>query len=170
MKFYEDYLRGKNIDVTYIQAEEKLSDVRNLIPQLKKERIETIHYVDPADDWLRRRLLESAKTQQVELVRHDSPMFLNSLEEITAFFEEKDSYYHTDFYIAQRKKRNILVDQDKKPIGGKWSFDPENRSKYPETENTSGSRLGGGKQILCGSRIICQAILSPKLWGVVFRN
>jgi deoxyribodipyrimidine photolyase-related protein len=35
------------------------------------------------------------------------------------------------FYIAQRKRLKILVDGEK-PIGGKWSFDPENRKKMPK--------------------------------------
>ena len=33
--------------------------------------------------------------------------------------------------MGERKKRNILVDELKNPIGGKWSFDAENRKKYP---------------------------------------
>jgi len=38
----------------------------------------------------------------------------------------------TYFYIAQRKRLKILVEGDK-PIGGKWSFDPENRKKIPKS-------------------------------------
>ncbi|MFZ4377418.1 MAG: cryptochrome/photolyase family protein, partial [Saprospiraceae bacterium] len=31
-----------------------------------------------------------------------------------------------------RKKRNILLEDASKPVGGKWSFDDENRLKYPK--------------------------------------
>ncbi|MCK7525516.1 MAG: cryptochrome/photolyase family protein [Ignavibacteriales bacterium] len=35
------------------------------------------------------------------------------------------------FYIEQRRRLNILV-EDGKPVGGKWSFDDENRKKLPK--------------------------------------
>ena len=35
------------------------------------------------------------------------------------------------FYIAQRKKMNILLENGK-PKGGKWSYDKENRKKIPK--------------------------------------
>ncbi|MDZ7635045.1 MAG: cryptochrome/photolyase family protein [Bacteroidales bacterium] len=38
----------------------------------------------------------------------------------------------TDFYKHQRKIRNILLDNNQQPIGGKWTFDDENRLKYPK--------------------------------------
>ena len=38
----------------------------------------------------------------------------------------------TSFYISERKKRNILIDNFEKPLFGKWTFDTENRKKYPE--------------------------------------
>jgi deoxyribodipyrimidine photolyase-related protein len=34
------------------------------------------------------------------------------------------------FYISQRKRLNLLL-EEAKPVGGKWSFDPENRKKIP---------------------------------------
>ena len=36
-----------------------------------------------------------------------------------------------DFYQWQRKRLNILIDNDK-PAGGKWSFDEDNRRKLPK--------------------------------------
>jgi deoxyribodipyrimidine photolyase-related protein len=37
-----------------------------------------------------------------------------------------------NFYKNVRKKLNILVDKNQKPVGGKWSFDDENRKKTPK--------------------------------------
>ena len=39
--------------------------------------------------------------------------------------------FMADFYKKMRKKLNILMSDDK-PIGGKWSFDEENRKKLPK--------------------------------------
>ena len=40
-------------------------------------------------------------------------------------------YKMASFYIAQRKKMNILLENGK-PKGGKWSHDKENRKKIPK--------------------------------------
>ena len=59
-------------------------------------------------------------------------MFLNSSEDIAKFFKsDKKKYHQTKFYTDQRRKRDILIDQKGKPKGGKWTFDSENRKKYP---------------------------------------
>ena len=38
----------------------------------------------------------------------------------------------SSFYMNQRKKLNILIDDENKPVGGKWSLDAENRKKLPK--------------------------------------
>ncbi len=58
--------------------------------------------------------------------------FLTSREEIKEFFNGKNKMAFTPFYIEQRKRLKILVKKQNKPVGGKWSFDPQNRQKIPE--------------------------------------
>ena len=36
------------------------------------------------------------------------------------------------FYQSQRRRLGILLDDDGQPVGGKWSFDTENRKKLPK--------------------------------------
>jgi deoxyribodipyrimidine photolyase-related protein len=40
--------------------------------------------------------------------------------------------FQTDFYKYQRQSRAILLEKNNNPVGGKWSFDEENRLKYPK--------------------------------------
>jgi deoxyribodipyrimidine photolyase-related protein len=40
--------------------------------------------------------------------------------------------FQTDFYKFHRQQKNILMEADKIPMGGKWTFDDENRLKYPK--------------------------------------
>jgi len=35
------------------------------------------------------------------------------------------------FYEAQRKRMGVLVDGENNPVGGRWSYDDENRKKFP---------------------------------------
>ena len=132
MKSYERYLQSKAIKVHYIDAMDERADVRQLIAALGKKNINSIHYIDPTDDWLDKRIRAGADKAKIEIVRHESPMFLNTREALQHFFKPgKKKFFQTEFYITQRKKRNILIDENEAPSGGKWSFDAENRKKYP---------------------------------------
>ncbi len=132
MKFYESYLMSKGIEVHYTESIDPLSDIRKLIPYLRMQGIETIYYIDPVDDWLEKRIMSFAGKANIRLIQHESNSFLNSKAEVAEYFnDEKKKFFQTDFYIRERKKRRILVDAKNIPVGGKWSFDHENRKKYP---------------------------------------
>ncbi|TMM59320.1 cryptochrome/photolyase family protein [Maribacter algarum] len=132
MQFYLDFLRKKGHQVNYVEATDETSDIRKLIPVLTKEGIQEIHYLDPADYWLEKRIAEGCASEGIRYNVHDSPMYLNSKEDLKNFFrEDKKKFYQTKFYTGQRKARNILLDENGKPKGGKWTYDTENRKKYP---------------------------------------
>ncbi|MEX0288514.1 MAG: cryptochrome/photolyase family protein [Flavobacteriaceae bacterium] len=132
MKHYESYLKVLGYKVHYIEAVEDLSDIRKLIPHLKQLNFSAVSYVDPTDNWLQKRIESTCKEQSMSIRVLESPLFLNSKTDLQEFFSlPKKSYSQTSFYISERKKRNMLLGQDGKPRGGKWTFDKENRKKYP---------------------------------------
>ena len=133
MKRYADFLqKDKNMVVCYVESTEDISDIRLFIPELKRQGIEHINYIDPTDNWLQKRLDNSFHETGITATQYKSPLFLNSKEDLAPFFKSDQKKYHqTTFYTEQRKKRNILMDSDGKPTGGKWTFDNENRKKYP---------------------------------------
>ena len=132
MKHYEAFLTSKNVEVIYIESIDTISDIRELIPFLKSIGITNINYIDPVDNWLQKRIEKGCTAEFVERTVFDSPLFLNTKEDLQPFFRsDKKKYHQTSFYTDQRNKRNILIDSDGKPTGGKWTFDTENRKKYP---------------------------------------
>lgn len=133
MKRYADFLqKEKNIEVFYVEATEDISDIRQLIPELKRKGIAHINYIDPTDNWLQKRIKKGCSENNISTTVYKSPLFLNSKEDLAIFFRnDKKKYHQTTFYTEQRKKRNILIEPDGKPTGGKWTFDTENRKKYP---------------------------------------
>lgn len=133
MKFYEDFLYKQSVDVEYIEAKNSFSDVRKLIKKIKSEGYKTIHFTDVSDNWLEKRIKQTAKKHSLKIEEYNSPMFLNSKKELSSYFGSTEKFFHAKFYIEQRKKHNILLD-GKKPVGGKWSFDAENRKKYPKNK------------------------------------
>lgn len=130
MKFYENYLREKGVKIVYIAANSELSDVRKLIQHLIENGVSEIHFCDVSDNWLEKRIKSFG--EKVNLIEHETPMFLNSKDDLQAYFKTKKHYFQTDFYTQQRKKHLILLDADFKPVGGKWTYDTENRLKYPK--------------------------------------
>lgn len=132
MKYYAHYLETQGIAVNYVEATAPQSDVRILISELKQEANSCIHFYDVCDNWLEKRIRESSAAANLQLKEHATPLFINTREELHDYFGSRQKYFQTDFYIAQRKKLNVLVDEKGKPAGGKWSFDAENRLKYPK--------------------------------------
>ena len=141
MKFYEQYLQSKKVEVVYIEAMDDLADIRTLLPYLKAQGITTFEYIDTVDFWLEQRLNITSKKYGIEKIKKSTTQFINSSKEIIEYFSDKKKMFQTDFYKNQRQTRNILLEKDKKPIGGKWTFDDENRLKYPKGKNPPGTNF-----------------------------
>lgn len=127
MKAYQVFLEQKGFSVHYVEQ----ADIRALIPTLILKGIMDLHIAEVVDDWLKRRI---NKHPNISVHWHRSPAFLNSLDEVSEFFASKKTYFQTDFYIWQRKQRKLLLDEQQKPLGGQWTFDSDNRKKFPKDE------------------------------------
>ena len=131
MKKYENYLTSKLHKVNYIENSSKLADVRELIKNLSPDTKE-IYIIDPNDYLLEKRIKKSCNENNISLHVFDNSSFINTREDLTGFFrEEKVKFFQTSFYKEERKKYNILMDGDS-PEGGRWTYDDENRKKYPK--------------------------------------
>jgi len=73
-----------------------------------------------------------AEQQNLALTILPSPMFLLDREEFLAFNGKSKVLRMGNFYKEVRKKLNLLMDDKQKPLGGKWSFDEDNRKKIPK--------------------------------------
>jgi deoxyribodipyrimidine photolyase-related protein len=134
MKNYERFLLSKNIKVVYIEANQAISDIRTLIPYLKSIGISSIQYIDTTDNWLEHRITSSCISQEIKFTKIQSSLFINTSEVNSSYFSGKKKFFQTDFYKHQRIKWNLLLEASQQPKGGKWSFDDENRLKYPKNK------------------------------------
>ena len=135
MKCYADRLNTHGFKVQYTEAIQADSDVRVLIANLAKSGCTRIIYYDVCDTWLERRLHGACQNHGIQFEEQSSPMFINTKADLEGYFGSREKYFQTDFYMQQRKSRKILVDEQNKPIGGKWTFDTENRLKYPKGQH-----------------------------------
>ncbi|HEU4469651.1 MAG TPA: cryptochrome/photolyase family protein [Flavisolibacter sp.] len=131
MKYYADHLKKQGYKVVYIEAASRANAISQIVADLPVS-VKELHLAEVTDDWLQRRLTKAAGKKELRLVIHRTPAFLNTVEEASAFFDGRKSYFQTDFYIHQRKTRKILLDARGGPLGGKWSFDSENRLRFPK--------------------------------------
>lgn len=132
MKYYYDYLTRSSISCSYITAQEDSTDIRRLISKMS-DNVHLMCY-DPIDDWLMRRMERVCKERSIKLEVLDTPAFINRSEDLTPFFRsDKQKFYQTSFYKAERKRLQILMDGEQ-PLGGSWTYDKENRKKYPNNK------------------------------------
>jgi deoxyribodipyrimidine photolyase-related protein len=131
MRAFASMLHGQGHQVHYLEAPSHTT-MAYLIEPLQAAGVTTLHSFDPADFILEKRLRAATAQAGMTWQMHPSPGFLCQRDDIEAFFADKKTYSQTSFYIAQRKLRGILLDSQGKPVGGKWSFDPDNRKKLPK--------------------------------------
>ena len=105
------------------------SDIGNI---LKTKKVKRVAIVDPTDDWLKRRVSEGCRQAGVELHWLEDTAFLTPTDVMQQWAVGREHFHFTDFYMQQRKRLQILLDERGKPIGGKWTFDTENRKKLPK--------------------------------------
>lgn len=141
MRFYENWLHQRGYTVHYIETDARENDCRQLVAHLAEQKVTDIHVAALTDDWLHKRMQSACNTHTISLHVNDSPNFLNTPQKVAEYFSKKKTYFQTDFYTWQRKQRNILLEKDGKPVGGKWTFDADNRQRFPKKEKAPVLRL-----------------------------
>lgn len=135
MKYYHHYLKSNTkAKIIYINWDpnpkilyEKIDDI------FSGEKV--VHVIDPVDRLLGSRIKKFSKKYDFEIKFYDSPAFLSDKEALNEYMNSKKKtpsrFYQYNFYIWQRKRLNILLDSNSKPIGGSYSYDKENRQPIP---------------------------------------
>lgn len=131
MKGYEEFLSERGFETIYVEASDARASVLALIQWLAEEGCSKLLYAELSDNWLKRRLNQACAIAKISVQVSESCSFLTSLPEANQYFDRKNKYFMASFYIDQRKKMRILVDVKDQPAGGAWSYDVENRLKFP---------------------------------------
>ncbi len=133
MKAYSDELHEAGIIVHYVDASiEEILDSASLLDRHVPKSIKVFHLADPSDYLLLRRVQRFISNRCADLIIHKSPNFLSPPDFLEQHLAQKKKPFMAKFYESQRKRMNIMLDSDGGPLGGKWSFDTENRAKLPK--------------------------------------
>ena len=131
MKYYESLLASRGKKVKYIESHQELADLGYFINKHINNGVKEINFYDPVDNWISKKIYSFSKS--VKLKSFENPLFINQSADLLHFFKpEKKFFAHAVFYKQQRKRLNILMNSDSTPVGGKFSFDEDNRKRYPK--------------------------------------
>ncbi|MDG2265542.1 MAG: cryptochrome/photolyase family protein, partial [Candidatus Marinimicrobia bacterium] len=133
MNEYENELINKGYRVLNITFEH-FHNNNNYESIIKNNEITNLHLCDVVDTFLLNNINNDCKKLGVKIQWYDSPSFLLNQTDIYNEFGNKKFHFMSNFYKKQRRRFNILMDK-KNPIGGKWSYDTENRKKLPRGIN-----------------------------------
>ncbi len=130
MQHYAGHLRLQGFRVFTIASSEFLrhEDAGKI---LRSFGITRAQFTQLNDDWLEQRWRSSLENYSIPTTELPDPHFLTP----NVVFDEmadRRKWFFTDFYMAQRKRLNLLLESGNRPTGGKWSFDVDNRSRLPK--------------------------------------
>jgi deoxyribodipyrimidine photolyase-related protein len=109
-----------------------LSHSSDIGAMLKSKKIKQVHVVEPTDDWLRQRVAVGCRDAQISAEWVTDHSFLTPADVMQQWAEPRKHYHFTDFYMQQRKRLTLLLDAKGRPVGGKWTFDTDNRKRLPK--------------------------------------
>jgi deoxyribodipyrimidine photolyase-related protein len=135
MRSYADALRGegKNVHYTALLPDAPATSFEEKLNRFVKEKkLEVLHVFEIEDKFFEARIRAFCQTQGLKLVEHASPLFLTPRSEFAHYLSSVKKPFMKSFYERQRKRLNVLMTAKGEPIGGKWSFDEDNRKKLPK--------------------------------------
>lgn len=132
MKAFAKRLEAAGHEVIY-QDYDRAATIEEILTKRQQEfGFSEIVTCEPCDFLLEKRLRRFAVAGGVKLVIVDTPMFVTPREWADRHFDGRKKPFMAAFYEAQRKRMDLLLDPDGKPMGGRWSYDDENRKGMPK--------------------------------------
>ena len=121
MREKRDELQAHNFDVEYLDIDHPSFDQpyeKKLAACVLEREIKvlTIFEIEDKDFEIRIRVFAEEQNLPVRIL--PSPMFLLDREEFLAFNGKSKTLRMGNFYKEVRKKLNLLMDEDQKPLGG----------------------------------------------------
>lgn len=129
MRAYFDQLRKMGYPIKYIEFQYAKAGLKGLLSQAK---VKCIAYFDPTDRYLDDEIKSVIAELNLSYERLPSSNFITPVGEIEKFFQKAKRFSFQKFYTWQRKRLNILVDEQQNPLGGKWTYESASRKKLPK--------------------------------------
>lgn len=128
-------LQQKNHQVIYIHLNDENNLQRfdeNCKALIDKHRFTKFEYQLPDEYRVDAHLKAFTEKLNIPFSGLDTEHFYSTRNELKELFADKKTYLMETFYRYMRKKHKVLLEDENKPLHGKWNFDEDNRQKLPK--------------------------------------
>ena len=135
MRSHADVLKKDKFKIEYSKIEDKEfkeSYFKKLKKLISTKKIKEISSFEVEDKFFEKKINQFVNKEKIKWNIIQTPMFLNSREDFKKYLSKSKKPFMATFYKDVRKKSGILMGSDGNPVGGKWSFDEDNRNKLPK--------------------------------------
>ncbi|MBN9288951.1 MAG: cryptochrome/photolyase family protein [Gammaproteobacteria bacterium 39-13] len=137
MRHFANELSQSGFQVHYVQYDndpqhgELTQEIENAILKFKPS---LVAYTEPSEFHIQEKLnVFASQNKKIKFQIFPDNRFLCSKELFCEWAKGKKQLRMEYFYRMMRVKYNILLNEDKTPIGGKWNYDIENRKSPPKS-------------------------------------
>ncbi|CAN5644682.1 cryptochrome/photolyase family protein [soil metagenome] len=144
-RYTEEVLWPAGYEVDYVELDVFMS-TGDVLDRTKK--FGHVYIFEPTDEILAKRLLKVRRERDdlPTLEFLPTPNFYLKDNDVRQYFNERHQHLFADFYQWQRERFNILIGDDYKPLGGKWSLKSEKAQKLPEGQDPPGFTVFGSNK------------------------
>lgn len=132
MRQFADELKSLGHQVVYIKINDEQNTqslTRNLETLITQNGIFNFEYQLPDEYRIDEQLKTFCASLSISYTVYDTEHFLSTREDIAQLFAGKKQVLMETFYREMRLRYGIMM-EGKKPVGGKWNYDSENRNKW----------------------------------------
>jgi len=135
MRHFAEELKEKGYNVHYTKLDDKNNSGSfkgEIERAIKEHNINKVVVTFPGEYRVWQDMLTWEDDFDVDVDIKDDDRFLCTPEEFKDWAQDRKQLRMEYFYREQRKKYNILLDENGKPEGGEWNYDSENRKPPKE--------------------------------------
>jgi deoxyribodipyrimidine photolyase-related protein len=104
------------------------------LDKIKLKESNNVSFYDPVNYDVEKKIKKMCQRNKCNCNMLETYGFLTSKEELIDYYKKKKTLRQTSFYQYQRMKLNILLNKEGKPLGGKLTYDNENRNPLDEND------------------------------------
>jgi len=136
MRNLAEQLTAKGHRIHYVQInadDNQQSLTANLIWLIAHYQAQRFEYQEPDEFRLDQQLKDFTQSLTIDSAMVSSEHFYTQRNESATIFKGQKQWLMERFYRLMRTKHQVLMQDPKKPLGGQWNFDQENRKSWPGT-------------------------------------
>ena len=127
LRHHIERINHKNVIHQKIEKNKKHDLAKLLKKIISDENVNKIIIAKPSDFKIYKDLMFFSQSSNIELEVLDDRKFISSASDFSEWASDKKTRIQEYYYRWLRKKYNIFMNEEGKPVGDKWNFDKDNR-------------------------------------------